>query len=106
MEAARARLAELERAAAWPAERTTVEARGRRTSKRAIDLRALVEGARADEGALRFTLVRQRDAWARPAEFLRLLGLEEPDLLSRLVRTGAEYEGTEEPTGALPAPEP
>jgi radical SAM-linked protein len=121
LEAARARLAELLSQAAWPAERITVTSRGQRSVSRAIDLRPLVEGIEIADGLLRFTLVRQGDAWARPAEFLRMLGLEDAAILARVVRTGAEYEtlpaesvhpspdntdGTDETDGTPPADPP
>jgi hypothetical protein len=43
------------------------------------------------------TLVRQGDAWARPGEVLALLGLEGPERLARLVRTGCECEAPQPP---------
>jgi radical SAM-linked protein len=104
LDAVRLRLTELQPQAAWPAERTTISSRGQRSVSRAFDLRPLVEGIEIAEGLLRFTLVRKGDAWARPAEFLRMLGLEDPAILARVMRTGAEYEAPP-PGAAQPPPE-
>ena len=91
-EALRPRLAELESQADWTVRRTTVGSRGKQTVSRPIDLRPLVEHIEIRECVLRFTLRRQTDAWARPAELLGWLGLEGPQAAARVVRTGAEYE--------------
>jgi len=104
LEAVRARLAELLPQAAWNAQRTTVSSRGQSSVSRAIDLRPLAEGIEIAPGLLRFTLVRRGDAWARPAELLRMIGLEDPAILARVVRTGAEYETPPQAAGQ-PTPE-
>jgi radical SAM-linked protein len=91
-EALRPRLAELQSQADWTVRRTTVASRGQRAVSREIDLRPLVDQIEIRECVLRFTLLRHGDAWARPAEILRLLGLDGPEAAARVVRTGAEHE--------------
>ncbi|MBS3734562.1 MAG: TIGR03936 family radical SAM-associated protein [Phycisphaerae bacterium] len=69
----------------WPAERAV-----RRGTKR-LDLRRLVNILHADGGMLRWRLIPDNDIWARPAEVLRLVGLDENTELGRVVRTEVDY---------------
>jgi len=101
------RLEELQAQSAWPAQRVVLSSRGERKVSRPIDLRPLVARLELEAGRLRMALVRQGDAWARPAEVLAMVGLEGPEFLARLVRTGCECEAPQtagEP-GAAPAGE-
>jgi radical SAM-linked protein len=86
------RLTELRDLPAWSAQRVVVASRGQRETSRPIDLRPLVEDLAVQEGRLRISLVRRGDAWARPAEALALVGLDAPEFLARLRRTGCECE--------------
>ena len=91
----------------WPVERRVTSSRGGRVTARPVDLRPLVADLGVSQGRLCFTLVRQGDLWARPAEVLRLLGLDERVDLARLVRTGATYDETvSEAAPEGPADEP
>jgi radical SAM-linked protein len=109
-DAVRRRLPELQSQPAWPAQRVVLSSRGQRKVSRPIDLRPLVADLSLEAGRLRMTLVRRGDAWARPAEVLALAGLEGPEFLARLVRTGCECEAPEAPaspeSAGVPAAEP
>ena len=96
------RIDQLRRQPSWQSERTTTPSRGGRPKSRMIDLQPLISDLQLDGSTLRFVLVRCGDMWARPAEVLRLLGLDERVDLARMVRTRVECEA---PPGS-PAPNP
>jgi len=89
------RLAELERTDCWSVERLTSARRGRgsrRFEARRIDLKPLVTELRLDRQMLHMTLTPQGDTWARPAEVLKLLDMDDRVDLAAVVRTAVEYE--------------
>jgi len=77
----------------WPMRRVTGdESLDDPLAGKAIDLRPLVRTLTVtDGGTLRLTLVPLDQAWARPAEILRLLNLDERADLARMVRTHVDY---------------
>ena len=77
---------------AWPAERRVIKRRGRGKTSRPIDLRPLVTEMRLDGATLHVTLAPVGDLWARPAELLELVGLDQRVDLARTVRTAVQYE--------------
>jgi radical SAM-linked protein len=85
----KARLGELASQASWPVERRKVDDRAQ---PRKIDLRPMVTDARMESGILRWSHVPQGQAWAKPGEFLGLLGLDGRVDLAAAVRTKIEYE--------------
>ncbi len=91
--AVRDRLAELESSDAWPVERQVAKGGGKGMTTRRIDIRPLVAGIRVEEDVLDLTLQPSGDLWARPAEVLAMLGLDECVDLAAMVRTRVEVEG-------------
>jgi len=100
--AASRRVEELRGQGAWPVQRE-VASGGRRRPKmrtaKAIDLRPLVRELRVEGRRLAFVLQPQGDVWARPAEVLRILGLDEALHLAATVRVATDF-GLLRPTGA------
>ena len=94
------RLAELENEPAWPIERTSGKAR--RTSK-TIDLKPLVHSMAISADVLHVQLQPEGDRWAKPAELMRLLGLDERGDLARLTRTAMQWANLGSPQDASPA---
>lgn len=86
----RQRIGELDAAGAWPAQRRSGEGRDARC--RELDLKQLVEALTVEGGTLRMRLRPQGDLWARPAEVLGLVGLDERSDLAHVVRTEVDYE--------------
>lgn len=89
-----ARLARLEAMASWPVERVKPPTRrGRPPKRRTIDLRGLIESIDVDDRPVLCWRARpQSEAWPRVEEVLRLVGLDAPGVLARVVRTGVDYE--------------
>ncbi|MFB3893396.1 MAG: TIGR03936 family radical SAM-associated protein [Phycisphaerae bacterium] len=85
----RDRLGELAAMASWPVERAKGEDAGH---ARTIDLHPLVADARLEGDMLRWSHVPQGQSWARPAEFLGLLGLDGRVDLACAIRVRVEYE--------------
>jgi len=78
--------------AAWPARRVTGdESLDDPRAGKPIDLRPLVRNLVVEDNRLRLTLVPLNQAWARPAEILRMLNLDERADLARMVRTHVDY---------------
>ncbi|MCL2700875.1 MAG: TIGR03936 family radical SAM-associated protein [Phycisphaerae bacterium] len=76
----------------WPMRRITGdETLDDPRAGKAIDLRPLVRRLAVEDGCLRATLIPLNQAWARPAEILRLLHLDERADLARMVRTRVDY---------------
>ncbi len=93
----RLRLSELAEMESWPTERRTPGDRRKKTSKaRAcrFDLKPLLSDIGLEDGVLRWSHVRHGDKWARPGEFLRLLGADERADLAFVTRINVEYENT------------
>jgi hypothetical protein len=90
----RRRLRELTTMAHWPMERQTpAKARARRKAavRRKFDIRPFLENIHLAGNMLRWSHVSRRGKWARPAELLRLLGMDEPEDLASVTRTNVEY---------------
>jgi len=96
------RIDELRRQPCWQVERMQTARRAKGPKARIIDVRPLVGELQLDGSTLRVVLVRRGDMWARPAEVLRLLGMDERADLARLVRTRIECEFP--PPSSAPAP--
>jgi radical SAM-linked protein len=64
---------------------------GQAMESRDIDIRPMVTELRLEEGRLSWSAVPCGDAWARPGEMLKLLGLEERMDLAAVERTAVEY---------------
>ncbi len=87
------RLSALDSQADWPVQRLgPADRRSGARAARTLDLRPLVARLELEGNVLKLELVPQGDLWARPAEVLGLLGLDERADLARLVRTRVEYE--------------
>jgi radical SAM-linked protein len=77
---------------AWPMRRVTGdESLDDPHAGKPIDLRPLVRRLELADGCLHLTLAPLNQAWARPAEVLRLLNLDERADLARMVRTRVDY---------------
>jgi len=86
------RVRELDDQPAWPMRRVTGdESLDDPHAGKPIDLRPLVRRMVVENHRLRLTLVPLNQAWARPAEILRLLNLDERADLARMVRTHVDY---------------
>lgn len=85
------RLEQLRDEPEWHVERL-VSSKGRKHPRtpRRIDLRPLIEAVEITDHTLVWTHQPQGDLWARPGEFLRLLGLDEQGDLAATVRTGVD----------------
>jgi len=88
----RRRLGELACMDCWPVERKVFAGRAEAPRSRTIDLKPLVERVGLAGETLEMNLVRRGDLWARPAEVLRLVGLDGRADLAGAVRTEVEYE--------------
>ena len=66
-------------------------ARGRKAKDRPVDLRPLVAQIELRGQELHFELVGDQGRWARPAELMTLLGLDERVDLARMIRTHVQY---------------
>ncbi len=87
------RLAELETQPNWTIHRRKKRKRSDRTPRTTpLDLRALTEDIKLADDALRFALVPDGNRWAKPAEILRLLGLDEQTDLARLIRSRTTFD--------------
>ncbi len=77
----------------WNVERI-VSGKGSRKRKktRRIDLKDMVKDLKVTDNRLRMTLAPRGDLWPRPAEVLRLLGMDERVDLAAMVRTGIQYD--------------
>ena len=77
---------------AWPTRRVTGdESLDDPHAGKPIDLRPLVRTLEMEHNRLLLTLAPINQAWARPAEILRLLNLDERADLARMVRTRVDY---------------
>jgi len=77
---------------AWPMRRVTGdESLDDPRAGKPIDLRPLVRRLTVENGTLHATLIPLNQAWARPAEILRMLNLDERADLARMVRTHVDY---------------
>ena len=86
------RLDELKTRDSWPVERKSPPARGRRApAPRNLDLKPLVNNVRLENNVLRWSCVPCEDRWARPGEFLALLGLADPEDIAAVTRTNVEF---------------
>ena len=86
------RVRELAAQSAWPMRRVTGdESLDDPRAGKPIDLRPLVRNLVVEDNRLRLTLVPLNQAWARPAEILRMLNLDERADLARMVRTHVDY---------------
>ena len=83
------RLDELAPLTQWPMQRLRGDEAA--APARAMDLRPLVRRMDLSDRSLRIELSPQGDLWARPAEVLRLLNLDEREDLSRLARTRIDF---------------
>jgi len=86
----------------WIVQRQRSSGKNGQFTPRPIDLLPLVDHIELTGKVLKFTLVRQGDAWARPGEVLELLGLDGRVDLARLARTNIEFESCSD----IPAPAP
>ena len=90
---ARKELARLNQQQSWEVERRTAPKRkADRPKRRRIDIKPFVTEIDALPGGLRFSLRPKREAWARPGEVLRLVGLDEHGDLAATVRTAVDFE--------------
>jgi radical SAM-linked protein len=64
----------------------------RAMESRDIDIKPMVENPRLEAAVLRWSAVPHGDAWARPGELLRLLGLDERTNLAAVERTAVQYD--------------
>lgn len=81
-------LGELQSLDAWPVSRP---AKDPHDAPKTIDLRPLVQQLEITNDSLLMTLTPQDQSWARPAEVLRLVGLDERQDLAATTRTSVEY---------------
>jgi radical SAM-linked protein len=65
---------------------------GRAMQPRDIDIKPMVADLRLEADKLRWSAVAHGDAWARPGEVLRLLGLDERVNLAAVERIAVEYD--------------
>jgi len=87
------RLDELAATDCWPMERQTPAKRGGKVPEaRSFNIRPLLTDIRLEGGMLRWSHVCHGKMWARPGEFLRLLGMGDPADLACVTRTHVEYE--------------
>lgn len=106
------RLEELAPRDAWPIERMiSVKGHGPRKGRfpRTVDLRPLVERVELLQDRLRWAFVPVGEAWARPGEWLGLVGLDGRVDLARVVRTAVTYRPepqTPDPASQHPPNEP
>jgi radical SAM-linked protein len=92
-EALQQRLAELESQPNWTLHRRKKRKRSdRNPGTTQLDLRDLTEDIELADDGLRFALVPDGSRWAKPAEILRLLGLDEQTDLARLIRTRTTFD--------------
>jgi len=77
-------------------------------AERRVNLRPLLAELRLEGGVLRWTERPGAGGSARPADVLRLLGLDEREDLARVKRVGVDYEtdGTPPAVGASPTKQP
>ena len=85
------RIAELSQLQNWTIQRY-VPGKGKAApTTQPLDLKPMIAEIQIRDHSLLFTLTPINDSWARPAEVLRLVGLEERIDLARLVRTSVDY---------------
>jgi len=75
---------------AWPTRRMQKGRKQKGETKTRIlqmDLKPMVDSLRCESGQLYFSCIPVENRWARPIEVLRLVKLDDPYRLSRLVRT-------------------
>jgi radical SAM-linked protein len=98
--AVRERIDRLNEMPAWNIQRQTSPRHGRGPMiSHDIDLKPMVSAVRLEGALLGFTLTPQGDSWARPAEVLKLLGLDERVHLAACRRTHVQYAMTTKQTG-------
>ncbi len=93
-DAVASRLKELAERDRWMIARRTTPKRARPRAameSRDIDIRPMVADLRLERGILSWSAVPCGDAWARPGEVLKLLGLDERIHLAAVERTAVEY---------------
>ncbi len=92
-QAVRHRLAEMHCGGDWTVTRGSADkGKGRSKPPRDIDLRPLVASASVEGERLCFTLVPRQQRWAKPAEVLKLLGLDPRGDLAGVVRREVDYD--------------
>ncbi len=87
-----ARLAKIESDDMWPVERQATKGGNSGATVRSVDIRPMVADIRVEENVLNLVLQPSGDVWARPAEVLAVLGLDECVDLAAMVRTRIEVE--------------
>ena len=88
----RDRLTELDGLESWLMQRRAPAGRAWAKAPRTIELKALVEQIRLDDGTLHVVLACGEGMWARPDEVLELAGLDCRLDLAWMVRTKVEYD--------------
>ena len=77
----------------WPIERVKFSRKPSRPARKvALDLKPLIESITVDNAALSWTGKPLGGRWAKPAEVLRLVGLDPAEHLSQVVRTAVECD--------------
>lgn len=77
---------------AWTVERVKVAKRGKKTRRREIDLRNMLESINLNGATLRWTAKPQGDLWPKPTEVVELVGLNPKTELANVVRQTVEYD--------------